>query len=86
MTDFLPMLIWMLAPMVGALRGLRRATFVAAVGVSVLIQTIGAFWYTGALDAAILEVGMDPDRCAVPGTGATRHSLRFRGKALRPRS
>lgn len=53
LTDLLPLLIWMLVPVVVALRGAGRACFLAAVGVAVAIQAIGAFWYTGRTDSAI---------------------------------
>lgn len=53
MTDLLPLLLWMLAPVVASLRGLGRVCFLLAVGVSVAIQAIGAFWYTGVTDRAI---------------------------------
>ena len=43
MTDLLPLLIWMLVPVVAALRGLGRACFLLAVGVAVAIEAIGAF-------------------------------------------
>jgi hypothetical protein len=62
MTDFLPMVIWMLAPVVGALRGLGRVSFAATAAVSILIQTIGAFYYTGATDAAIFAAGNGPEQ------------------------
>ena len=43
MTDLLPLLIWMLVPVVAALRGIGRVCFLLAVGVAVAIEAIGAF-------------------------------------------
>ncbi len=60
LTDLLPMLMWMLAPVVASLRGLGRMCFLLAVGVAVAIQAIGAFWYTGATDSAIFAVASGP--------------------------
>ncbi|HEX6899395.1 MAG TPA: hypothetical protein VF789_06760 [Thermoanaerobaculia bacterium] len=62
LTDFLPMLLWMLAPVVASLRGLGRTCFLLAVGAAVAIQAIGAFWYTGASDSAIFAVASGPDQ------------------------
>lgn len=53
LTDLLPFLMWMLVPVVAALRGVGRITFLIAVGVSVVIEAIGAFSYTGSVDHAI---------------------------------
>jgi len=53
MTDLLPFLVWMLVPVVAALRGIGRVAFVIAVGVSIAIEAIGAFSYTGASDLPI---------------------------------
>lgn len=53
MTDLLPLLIWMLVPVVAALRGAMRAAFVALVAVSVAIEAIGAFAYVSPLDLPI---------------------------------
>jgi hypothetical protein len=65
LTDLLPLLVWLLAPIVAAiaaLRGLGRALFVVAVGAAVVIQAIGAFWYTGVTDVALFAVTSGPDR------------------------
>src|SRR6185436_904020 len=43
MTDLLPLLIWMLVPVVAALQRRGRAAFVAAVGIAIAIESIGAF-------------------------------------------
>ena len=61
MTDLLPMLVWMLVPIVMALRGAGRALFVATVGLAIAIEAIGAFYYTGASDTAVLRVARGPD-------------------------
>ncbi len=53
MTDLLPFLIWMLVPVVAALRRVGRALFVLAIGVAVAIEAIGAFSYTDSLDLPI---------------------------------
>lgn len=61
MTDLLPLCIWMLAPVVAALRGAGRACFVTMVGVAMAIEAIGAFYYTGVTDLAIFAVSKGPD-------------------------
>ncbi len=53
MTDLLPFLMWMLVPVVAALRGIGRVCFLVAVGVSVAIEAIGAFSYSGSIDLPI---------------------------------
>jgi hypothetical protein len=53
MTDLLPLLIWMLVPVVAALRGIGRAAFLIAVGVAVSIEAIGAFSYSGSIDVPL---------------------------------
>lgn len=53
MTDLLPFLVWMLAPVVAALRGIGRVVFYVAVGVAFVIEAIGAFYYTGATDTVL---------------------------------
>ncbi|HJQ37493.1 MAG TPA: hypothetical protein VKB93_10165 [Thermoanaerobaculia bacterium] len=59
MTDLLPLLLWMLVPVVSTLRGMLRGCFFAAVGVAIAIEAIGAFFYTGATDWKIFaEDGM----------------------------
>jgi hypothetical protein len=55
MTDFLPFLIWMLVPVVSALRGGSRIGFLVAVGVSIVIEAIGAFCYFPPIDIPIFE-------------------------------
>jgi hypothetical protein len=60
MTDLLPLLLWMLVPVVASLRGFGRTCFLLAVGAAIAIEAIGAFWYTGATDSAIFAVAGGP--------------------------
>ncbi|TDR42063.1 hypothetical protein DFR29_109119 [Tahibacter aquaticus] len=53
LTDVLPILLWMLAPAPLVLRPVARSLFVAAIVVSVGVQTVGAFWYTKTSDELI---------------------------------
>jgi hypothetical protein len=53
MTDLLPFLIWILVPVVAALRGVAKACFVCLVGVAVVIEAIGAFSFNGGFDTPI---------------------------------
>jgi hypothetical protein len=62
LTDLLPLLTWMLAPVVASLRGFGRMCFLLAVGAAVAIEAIGAFWYTGVTDSAIIAVASGPDQ------------------------
>jgi hypothetical protein len=61
MTDLLPLLMWLLVPVVMALRGRGRACFMAAVGVAIAIESVGAFAYTGVTDQPIFAVASGPD-------------------------
>jgi hypothetical protein len=63
LTDLLPLLLWMLPPVLAGLRRPGRIAFAAACGVAVVIQAIGAFWYTGQTDRAMIAAGT-PDRTA----------------------
>lgn len=60
MTDLLPFLMWMLVPVVAALRGFGRVCFVLAAGVAVAIEAIGAFAYSGSLDLPIYAADRGP--------------------------
>lgn len=60
LTDLLPLLVWMLAPVVASLRGFSRMCFLLAVGAAVAIEAIGAFWYTGVSDEALFAVASGP--------------------------
>jgi hypothetical protein len=62
LTDLLPLLMWMLVPVVAALRGVGRTCFLVAVGAAVAIQVIGAFWYTGLTDRAIFAAASGPQQ------------------------
>jgi hypothetical protein len=62
LTDVAPILVWMLAPVVTALGRVGRIAFVAACVAAVAIQTVGAFWYTGASDLTILAVASGPNQ------------------------
>lgn len=60
MTDLLPLLLWMLVPVVASLRGFGRVCFFLAAGAAVVIEAIGAFGYTRATDSAIFAVASGP--------------------------
>ena len=47
LTDMVPILIWLLAPVVESLHGVSFAAFVAASLFSIYVQAIGAFYYPG---------------------------------------
>lgn len=53
LTDMLPLSMWLLPPIVTTLSRPGRVVFGAACAVAIAIQTVGAFWYTGAIDAAV---------------------------------
>ncbi len=55
LTDLTPLLVWMLPPVVAALGAVGRAVFFLATCAAIAIEAIGAFWYTGASDVAILK-------------------------------
>lgn len=55
LTDLMPILIWMLAPILASLGRPARAAFVACCLVSVWVQSIGAFEYTGLSDPALAD-------------------------------
>lgn len=61
LTDMLPMLFWMLPPIVLALPAVGRIAFGFACAVAIAIQGIGAFWYIGVADAA-LAAAQGPDK------------------------
>lgn len=65
MTDMVPLLIWLLVPVVVAIRRIGRVVFVAAVAVAMAIEGIGAFTYDGYTDRAIFAgSGANPMRAA----------------------
>ncbi len=53
LTDFLPIFIWMLAPLPFVLGALGRGVLIGTIALSITVQAIGAFWYTGATDVEI---------------------------------
>lgn len=60
MTDLVPFLIWMLGPVVTALRRIARACFLVAVAAAAVIEGIGAFSYCDWLDMPIYAADHDP--------------------------
>ena len=78
MTDLLPFLMWMLVPVVAALRGFGRVCFLAAVGIAVAFETIGAFSYTGSLDSPMLANDRGADRARVPIPTRPKAATRMR--------
>lgn len=54
LTSMLPILVWMLAPGVAALRPTGRGLLAGAIAASIAIQVVGAFWYTGVSDERVL--------------------------------
>jgi hypothetical protein len=60
LTDLLPLLVWMLVPILASLRPSGRIIFAAAIGLSVIIQIIGAFWYRSTSDLLIFAVDSGP--------------------------
>ncbi len=61
MTGLLPFLIWMLVPVVAALRGMGRVCFLFAVGVAVAIEAIGAFSYSTSVDVPVFAADRGPN-------------------------
>ncbi len=55
LTDMVPILVWMLAPVLASLGRPARAAFLACCLLSVWAQTIGAFKYTGISDLVIAD-------------------------------
>jgi hypothetical protein len=60
LTDLLPMLLWMLPPVVAALGAAGRLVFALTCCAAIAIQAVGAFWYTGTSDRAIFAVAAGP--------------------------
>lgn len=86
LTDVLPILIWMLAPVPLILRPLTRGLLILAIAASVGVQVVGAFWYTKASDARIFAGSPKSMRAAwnprnVPFLAELRHP-RPRGTLL----
>lgn len=62
LTDMLPLLVWMLVPVVSNFGRFSYVSFVALAGASIAIQIIGAFWYNFSSDLKIMAVKCGPDR------------------------
>jgi len=60
MTDLLPMLIWLLVPVVASLRTFGRVCFMAAVLAAVMIEGVGAFWYEDEVDRPLYAIAEGP--------------------------
>ncbi|MFY9826095.1 MAG: hypothetical protein WAM82_32315 [Thermoanaerobaculia bacterium] len=58
LTDLVPILVWMLAPVLASLGRPARAAFLSCCLISLWIQTIGAFKYTGISDLVIMDAEM----------------------------
>ena len=74
MTDLLPMLIWMLVPVVASLRTFGRLCFMSAVVVAVMIEGIGAFWYHDEVDQPLYAI--------VEGPGEMRPAWNWRNASF----
>lgn len=70
LTDALPILVWLLAPILPTLRGVARAAFLAAGVFSIWVQLVGAFQYSGISDFVLYEQKAGP--------GATRNAWKLR--------
>lgn len=55
LTDMLPILVWLLAPVPEVLRPHARRVLVATMAVAVGVQLIGAFWYTRVSDERLFS-------------------------------
>ena len=62
LTDILPLMIWLLVPVMVHTRIFTRALFCSAVLFSIGVQIVGAFWYTGKSDEIIMAEEGDPAR------------------------
>jgi hypothetical protein len=60
LTDMLPLLVWLIAPALGRLGRIGTGVFVLTTCASIGVQVVGAFWYTGASEAVILQEAGDP--------------------------
>ncbi|MGA2600562.1 MAG: hypothetical protein ABSH09_26650 [Bryobacteraceae bacterium] len=61
LTDLIPILIWTMSAGYIGLSKAVRAVFVLAVGAAVVIQAIGAFWFTGESTALVYAASTGPD-------------------------
>lgn len=62
LTDLVPMLVWILMPVMAMRSKAARAVFVVAVAIAVGIETVGAFYYTGASDVVIHDIPDGPNQ------------------------
>jgi hypothetical protein len=61
LTDIVPLLVWMLPPALTTLSRAARSVFVLAVGVAIILELVGAFWYTGTSIAGVYAVSKGPN-------------------------
>ncbi len=73
MTDLLPLLVWMLAPVVASFRTLGRGVFGLGVGAAVGLQGIGAFWFVSAIDGPVASAASAWTWRNAPYAAALRH-------------
>jgi hypothetical protein len=66
LTDLVPILIWLLVPIVEDQKRLARAAFAAALLFSIWVQTLGAFRYLGASEASVFRNGDPSDHDTAP--------------------
>ncbi len=62
LTDLLPLLMWLLVPVVENLRRVGRICFLMTVGFAISIEAVGAFAYTGVTDVPIYAVSSGPNQ------------------------
>ncbi len=55
LTDLVPLLVWMLPPILAALRRPGRLLFALACAVAIAIEAFGAFWYSGTSYSAAMN-------------------------------
>ena len=81
LTDLLPILVWMLAPAPLVLRPVARGLLVLAMAASVVVQIIGAFWYTTRSDQILYA-----DNSASMRRAWDRHNIPFITELRHPRA
>lgn len=60
LSDALPILVWMLAPVLPTLGSVSRAAFLAAGAFAVWVQVIGAFKYSGESNLVLIKIQTGP--------------------------
>jgi hypothetical protein len=85
MTDLLPMLLWMLVPVVAALRGFGRACFLLAVGARSSSRPSAPSGTPARPTSRSSPSPVVPTRCGPRGSGGTRRSWPPCGRASRRR-